>query len=360
MLSTACPKCGRPTPLSLAAPARMHCPTCGLDGELPANVRAQLDGAQRLLQSIATRDRQLTGQQQRALTSSRGAALGYWLTTGAVGVPLLACGAIGMLVTLGGRETSVAGAAMSIAPIALFVLVAIVGQRSVKQRYAALRIACAAVPPASPGEPAACHVCGGPLPAGGAAIVRCGFCSADNVIAADALAAAAAARATLTGDVETTVRRQATLARSIAKQATVSIVITAVGAPFFTLLASFLLFWALSGVEGPIDPSYRYGLVKTEAGRCIAHVYPRVDGKWLLGFGAAPPAGMQAIEVRDAVDDLPAMSAGDFAGKRVKAGAKDRPPAGVVERVHGTRTGSNKLVIAGADYELPGVCLDEP
>lgn len=361
MLSTACPRCGRPAPLSLAAPEQLSCPTCGHKGELPPNVRAQLEGARRLLQTIATRERQLTAQQRRALGSSRSAALGYWLTTAAVSVPLLACGALGTLITLGGRDTSIAGAAMSLTPLALFLLVAIVGQRTVNKRYSDLRIACAAVPPSSPGQPAGCHVCGGPLsgPAN-AAILRCGFCSADNVVAADALTAAASARATLTGDVETTVRRQAGLARSIAKQATLAIVISAVGAPFFTVLASFLLFMALSQVEGPIDLSYRYGLVKTPSGTCIAHVYPRVDGKWLLGFGTAPPAGMKEIEVRDSVDDLPPMTADDFNGKRVKAGPRDRPPAGVIERVHGTRTGFNKGVIAGRDYELPGVCLDEP
>lgn len=340
----------------------MACPTCGFTGALSPAVQAQLQSAQRLLQSIGARDRQLTGQQQRALTSSRGATLGYWLTTAAVSVPLILCGALGGMISLGRKEVSFVGALMSIAPLALFVLVAVVGQRAVKKRYAALRIACAAVPPPSPGQPAACHVCGAPLGQGSTAIVRCGFCSADNLVAPDALAAAASARATLVESFETTVRRQATLARTIAKQATLAIVASAIGAPFFTLVLSFLGFMALANVEGPVDLTIRYGVVSTPSGKCIAQIYQRTsDKKWLVNFGIYPPSGSKGIEERDSVDDLPPLTANDFLGKRVKPSLDGKRPGGVVERVHGTQAGGNKLVIPGRGREEPpGLCLDEP
>lgn len=360
MLSTACPKCGRPAPLSLAAPDRLRCPTCGHAGTLPAAVQAQLQGAHRILQSMGARDRQLTAQQQRSLTSSRGATVGYWLTTAVVSLPLLLCGLIGNVISLGTKQISVAGALVSIAPLALFAVVAIVGQRAVKKRYAALRIACAALPPSSPGQPAACHVCGAPL-GSSSAVVRCGFCQADNLIAPDALAAAASARATLAADFEGTVRRQATLTRAIANQATLSIVMSAVGAPFFTFVLFFVAMMILSQVEGPIDASYRYGIVNTPSGRCVAWIYQRSpDKKWLLNFGTSPPEGWKAIEVRDSVDDVPALTASDLEGKRVKPSRDGKRAGGVIERVHGTQIGGNRLVIGTRAVDPQGVCLDEP
>jgi len=51
------------------------------------------------------------------------------------------------------------------------------------RRQRQLEQSCAAVPPAAPGEPASCHVCGGPVAAAdGQAVVRCRFCQADNIV----------------------------------------------------------------------------------------------------------------------------------------------------------------------------------
>lgn len=359
MLTSACPQCGRPIPLSLATPDRVTCAACGFAGASPPDVRGRLAAAARILQSIHARERQLTGQQRRALTSSRGAAIGYWLTTALVGLPLLACGGLGTFLALEGKQASLSGAALALAPLALFVIAAVLGQRWVNRRYSALRIACAALPPAGPGQPAACHVCGAPLAQSTSAIARCGHCAADNVVAPDALAAAAASRATAVSDFEGAVRREATLTRSVAKQATLAIVVSAIGAPFFTVAVVFVGAVVLSMIEGPVDATYRYGVVETGGGKCVAHVYPRADGKWLLGWGARPPAGKPSIEVRDTADDLPAMSANDFVGKRVRAGTDNRPPAGVIERVHGNRLAGNGAVIAGRSWTIEGLCLDE-
>lgn len=360
MLSIACPQCGRPVPLSLATPDRVTCGSCGFAGAAPPDVRQRLAAAGQILHSIHARERQLTGQQQRALGSSRGAAIGYWLTTAIVGVPLLACGALGSLWALGGKQTSFAGAAISLAPLVLFVLAAVLGQRWVQKRYAALRIACAAIPPAAPGQPAGCHVCGAPLAQGTTAIARCGHCAADNVVAPDALAAAAASRATAVSDFEGSVRREATLARTVAKQATFAILASAIGAPFFTVVMFLVVAAVLSQIEGPLDLTYRYGVVQTDAGNCVARVYPRTDGKWLLGWGSRPPAGKPSIEVRDTASDIPPLTANDLTGKRVRAGAGDRPPAGVIERVHGNWLAGNGAVIAGSTWPLEGLCLADP
>ena len=359
MLTGACPRCGRPIPLSLATPERVACAACGFAGAPPPDVRERLAAAAQILGSIHARERQLTGQQQRALTSSRGAAIGYWLTTALVGLPLLACGGLGSFFALGAQEASFSGAALSLAPLGLFVVAAILGQRWVNRRYSALRIACAALPPAGPGQPAACHVCGAPLAQGTSAIARCGHCAADNVVAPDALAAAAASRATAASDFEGAVRREATLTRTVARQATLAILVSAIGAPFFTVVVFLVGAAVLSQVEGPLDATYRYGVVATGAGDCVARVYPRTDGKWLLGWGARPPAGKPSIEVRDTADDLPPVHPNDLVGKRVRAGANNRPPAGVIERVHGNRLAGNGAVIAGSSWSIEGLCLDE-
>lgn len=359
MLSTACPQCGRPAQLSLAAPDRLACAACGFAGAPPPDVQRRLASAAQILQSIGARERQLSAQQQRALGSSRGAALGYWLTTGIVSIPLFGCGALGAVIALGGKQASLSGAAFSLAPLALFALSAVIGQRWVSKRYAALRVACAALPPPAPGQPAGCHVCGAPLVSGASAVARCGFCHADNVVAPDALAAAAASRGASVTDFEAEVKREATLARSVAKQATFAILASAVGAPFSTVVLFLVAAFVLLKIEAPIDLSYRYALVQTDAGRCLAHVYPRKDGKWLLGFGSRPPAGKPSIEVRDRADDLPPVALADLAGKRVLAGPGNRPPAGVIERVHGNQWAGNHAVIAGSDHAVEGLCLDE-
>lgn len=338
----------------------MLCPTCGHACALPGSVQAHLQGAQRILQSMGARARQLTAQQQRALGSTRSAAVGYWLTTAVVGLPLLLCGLLGNVISLGRKQISVTGALVSIAPLALFALVAALGQQAVKKRHAALRIACAAIPPPSPGQPAGCHVCGAPLGTG-TAIVRCGFCQADNLIAPDALAAAASARATFASDFEATVRRQATLTRSTADRATLAIVASAIGAPFFTFVMFFAGLMLLSRVEGPVDLSYRYGVVSTPSGKCIAWVYPHSNHKkWLLSFGTSAPDGWKAIEERDSVDDVPALTVNDLVGLRVKKARTGTRPAGPIERVHGTQIGGNRVVVAGASYDPQGMCLDEP
>ena len=360
MLSTACPRCGRPSPLSLATPDRMACLSCGYAGAVPPEAQAQLHAAGQILHSMRARDRQLSAQQQRALGSTRSAALGYWLVTAAVSLPSLACAGFGALATYGSKRAEPWFIAASLAPIVLFAIAAIGGFRWVQRRYAKLAITCAAIPPAAPGQPAGCHVCGAPLAIGSTMVVRCAHCAADNVVAPAVLAAAERQRATQVSGFESIVRREATMTRTVARQATLAILVSAVGAPFFTFVVMLGIAMVLSLTEGPFDPAYRLGLVTTPGGKCIAHVYPRKDGKWLLGFGSNPPAGMKSIEVRDSVDDLPAMTAADFTGKRVRAADDGRPPAGVITRVYSTGLGSQAGVVAGTGYSLEGVCLDEP
>ena len=101
--------------------------------------------------------------------------------------------------------------------------------------------------------------------------------------------------------------------------------------------------------------------MSTPSGRCVAWIYQRSpDKKWLLNFGTSPPEGWKAIEVRDSVDDVPALTASDLEGKRVKPSRDGKRAGGVIERVHGTQIGGNRLVIGTRAVDPQGVCLDEP
>ncbi|MBK8252930.1 MAG: hypothetical protein IPK82_09700 [Polyangiaceae bacterium] len=360
MFSTACTQCGRPAALSLQTPDRLDCAACGFSGPASAEVAQALHVASGVLKTLNEKERQLTDQQRRTLSSSKGITSGYWLASLAVGIPLLACGAVGSVMAFGGKQISFWGAAVSLTPLALYITTVIAGGQWVKKRYTALAAACAALPPVSPGAPFACHVCGASLSPATSAVVRCGFCQADNVVSSDVVKVAAERRGAVTSNFQEQVRLQATAARSVANQATFALVASAIGAPIFTVVLLFVAVIVLSKVEGPVDLTYRYGVISTDNGNCIAHVYPRVDGKWLLGFGQTPPKGRKSIEERDTVDDLPAMTANDFTGKKVKAGDSGKPPAGTIERVHGNQIAGNEAVIGGKSYPVEGLCFDEP
>jgi hypothetical protein len=336
----------------------MRCPSCGHEGPLPDDVRAQLAAAARILRTVATSKMQLTARQQRALKSSWNQALAYWSITAIAGVPLLGCGLMGSVIALGRRDPSVTGALVVFSPLLCFALVATLGHLWVRSRYRSLRIACAALPPEAPGRPAGCHVCGAPLAAVAEAVVRCDHCAADNVLDPAALAEAAKRRSAAFAGFETVVQREATVAGTLAGQATVGMILAALVAPVFALVVFFGTTIVLWHIESPVDPAYRYGVVRTSDGDCVAHVYTRAEGKWLLGFGTHPPAGMKSIEERSSVKDLPAHTANDFVGRRVRAGKFNHPPAGVIARVHGSRFEGNEAVIAGRDSDLRGLCFD--
>ncbi len=195
----ACPQCGRPVPLSLATLTR-DVRVVRLRGAAPPDVRQRLAAAGQILHSIHARERQLTGQ-QRALGSSRAPRS----ATGSPPRSWTCCLACGARSGPCGRSAASRRASSRARPSRWLRSFSSCSPRS------SGRGGCRAVrgapdrvrrdPAGRPGQPAAPRVRGAPR-AGDDRIARCGHCAADNVVAPDALAAAAASRATAVSDFE--------------------------------------------------------------------------------------------------------------------------------------------------------------
>ena len=69
MITTNCPSCGVPTPVSLAFPDMMSCPSCGFSGPVPTEAGERLKSAAELVQSQDARLRQLTKRERQTLES---------------------------------------------------------------------------------------------------------------------------------------------------------------------------------------------------------------------------------------------------------------------------------------------------
>ena len=69
MLTTACPDCGLPVPVSLAFPDKISCPGCGFAGDIADETCERLKSAAQSIKSQDARLRQLTKRQRRNLES---------------------------------------------------------------------------------------------------------------------------------------------------------------------------------------------------------------------------------------------------------------------------------------------------
>ncbi len=131
------------------------------------------------------------------------------------------------------------------------------------------REACAARPPAAPGEPAACHVCGAPLGAGDGAIARCGFCRRRQPGRRGRPRAGARAPGRDPAVVRAGRERRARLFGRATSGAAAVVVATALAVP----VASFVLGVTVTLVGEsrrlPVDAAVTYAVVGTPLGQCI-------------------------------------------------------------------------------------------
>lgn len=148
--------------------------------------------AAEVLRLSNARDRQVAGL-RRALVASGKLVSGCLLTTAILltvvcGLPVLILALFVLPGILTGWLEKVSWL-IALVPFPLSIFVFGIGAVMLV-RGALLRLeeACAAVPPAAPGESATCHVCGAPLTTvGESGVARCGFCQADNVVTARAI-----------------------------------------------------------------------------------------------------------------------------------------------------------------------------
>lgn len=130
--------------------------------------------------------------------------------------------------------------------------------------------ACAAVPPEGPGETALCHVCGANLQPQRTALVRCGYCSADNVVDPTVVRRFGTERTRVFDDYATAVRKETAAVGSRAGVGAALILGSLVLSPIAGCMATMVIGQIRASIEEPPAADARFVVVDTLDGACIA------------------------------------------------------------------------------------------
>ncbi|WP_437762701.1 hypothetical protein WMF27_44895 [Sorangium sp. So ce281] len=363
MLAVHCPRCGRPAPVSLASPDRMACAACHYRGPLPGEAAQGLRAAAHVVFQTDVRRRQLSEALRRRLVtaSRRHARLLVVFALASVPITLL-----GALIVLGvwvspDTEGNVITGGMVVAAWLGTVGTGAAVLAVMRSRQRRLEEACAARPPAAPGEPAACHVCGAPLGAGDGAIARCGFCAADNLVAAPVLERVRARQVVILRSFEQAVSAElASFGRATSGAAAV-VVATALAVP----VASFVLAVAVTLVgesrRSPVDAAVTYAVVGTPLGQCIGKIMPGKGGGTAVRFGGFRRAELPEEQAIAPGAPIEAVSPASLVGRSVTA----KQGAGVVQGVFSSPLTGNSVEVRreeGTSFtsSIAGLCLSGP
>lgn len=292
MLAADCPSCGAPVPVSLVAPDLIGCASCRYQGPPHPRVSEQLRAAAAALWQMDVSDRQLSDAQRFNVRTARSYVIALFVVLSALLLPLmlLASGCTVFIAT--GEHFDVMSLVLIVCgllPFALGVGVGGLALRHLRRRGRALEARCAAAPPVAEGQPARCHVCGGPLEVpSGRAIVRCAHCQADNLISKDILARIGVQHAARAGQIAEQVRGEASALDKSALSTGGLAVATALLAPAlgFVLFVAVVI-TAVTLETGPI-PDAVYAFVPVTNTRCIARVVAGPGGT-LLDFELNKP-----------------------------------------------------------------------
>lgn len=328
MLAMPCPACGTAVPLSLATPDRVRCPSCEYQGAPTPEVAAQLSEAQAVLEESAAADRQLGRVQRAALQWGLYSEIGFVAMVLICTSPLLLMALKSSAEALYYEGMMAATSWIMVAGLCPVLLVlgamALGGWALLRRSRRKLERACVAVPPSKVGEPAGCHVCGGPLQSRGTAkVVRCGYCGADNVVAPAVLQRAGARRREVVQDYKREVRQQSVKLSGTLSKVTIAFLVLLFVSPLLcgapTLAVSMVLWvtgmatWAIVETAKPPGEDQRYAIVEVPEGRCVAWVDPYEDEPTLY-FDPPLPSGAD-LAFADA-EEIWAVS--DFMGVEVR------------------------------------------
>src|SRR5581483_7913228 len=173
-------KCGRPAPMSLEHVDALACAACGYRGPPDERARVELERAAESLAKMDATRRQLDVDQVKAVTRARDELRAQrtrvWVC--------LAVAIAAVTMFLGWAPKNAATWARFLPVVAGVAVVAALGAfllRSLRARLFVLETSWSARPPIEPGGAARCYVCGGPI-VGEGAVVRCRYCSSDNLV----------------------------------------------------------------------------------------------------------------------------------------------------------------------------------
>lgn len=294
----------------------MACAACRYTGPPEPRVRQELHAARSALWAADARRRQLGWTQQRLGVGARsGGGLGCLLAL--VLVPFASCGGLVFGVNAGSGLADVGTAILFLGPTVFTLAAGAIILRAVKKAQLEVESACAAVPPSIPGAPLGCHVCGADLPAADlsrVAVLRCRYCSADNIVRNDVLQAAVARGIRTTEALIHQVGRHAVALYHHKRRSTALVIALLLIAPFASLLAGISAF-----VFSPtVEPTERYVLIRTSVGFCVSkQLYKNAEGRITLVFGARSP---HADRTKDVHFDrkVPSFRASDLVGAKGK------------------------------------------
>ncbi|MBW2524665.1 MAG: hypothetical protein JRI23_10840 [Deltaproteobacteria bacterium] len=338
----------------------MRCRHCGTTAPLTPAVLHQVQQATAVLGQIDARQRQLSASERRAVSSTWGSRVLYLLLAIFILGPFVACGGCGLYWSATSERPLVGFLIMTLLPLTIMLLVVAGGWLWIRRSRRAFALACAAVPPAVTGGNAACHVCGAELATSTEAIVRCSYCSADNVVEPSILDRAARQVVTVLDGYDREVHRQATSVGKASRNASIATVGMGCVVPVVVVTLFFTIEWVLlSDYEAPPLTEVKYAVMPTKHGDCVCSV--KKDGnRYFLHYGHLE--GVEN-EFRDSVDDLTLHSAKYFEGKKVRL--IDEGKRGTVVRAYGAWHGGVNEVLVKTDgggearTTIGGLCFGE-
>ncbi|MGE0326714.1 MAG: hypothetical protein AB7S68_30585 [Polyangiaceae bacterium] len=294
MLAAKCPNCGATSPISLELPDLLDCSYCAYQGPLPPHIEQEVVAAREALWAMQAQRRQLSVRRFQAVAGVERARWLAQLSFGFVTAVLLCCGGGGAVAYL----LTVRRLTLAQAPILGFAIVPLVFSVSVsallfwwlKRRERRVRQIIAALPPAAPGHPARCHVCGGPVKAEARKpISRCGYCHADNLMAADVMREAAGQQVAVFSAMAQAVRQESEVEDW--NSAAVPLLIAAGGyvSPVAGVVVAVALYIGLLATPRDPDPHETYAAVDVSGTRCYGRAVPLLDGRVSVELGKTFP-----------------------------------------------------------------------
>ncbi|WP_437577134.1 hypothetical protein [Sorangium sp. So ce887] len=360
MLAVHCPRCGRPAPVSLASPDLMACAACPYRGPPPGEAAQGLRAAAHVVFQTDVRRRQLSDALRRMLVTASQRHARLLVVFALASVPITAFAALlllglwvspdteGNLVTGGMVVASWLGTVG--AGAAVLVLM--------RRRQRRIEEACAARPPAVPGEPAACHVCGAPLGGGDGAIARCGFCAADNLVAPAVLERVRARQVVILQSFEQAVSAELASFGRATSGAAAAVVATALVVPVAAFVLAVAAVLVGESRRLPIDATVRYVVVSTPVGQCVGKIVSKTEGGSAVRFGGFRRAELPEEQAIAPGAPVEAVSPRSLVGRFVTA----KNGAGVVEEVFSSPLTGNTAEVQREDgtsftSSVAGLCL---
>ena len=271
-MTEACDHCGRPVRIRLDRDVH-PCIGCGAQVAFRPEVAQRIAAARAALFRMDVRQRQLSGRQTGAAQGSSSYSVLLLVVILLACLPFGGCSAFSMLSDDVHPDDRVFIVLAFTAPLVVMGALAAMVVYAFRRARRKLLAACTAVPPAAPGEPAGCHVCGAPLVAApNGAIARCSFCGADNVVAAQAMTQAQHAHAHGAMEIEATLRREAVALGTVSGLLVTATIACTFIVPIVIAIAECAILFSCRSWEHPPDGSVSYALVDMPEGRCLTRV----------------------------------------------------------------------------------------